>query len=167
MKQVKQVSQGTSTLTGFHFVQDLLSMAPHLRTEGNTMLVVGAAKKMNSASVQRIKLGQCAAVAMIVLLASCGGSKDKIASQSLAQVNDSDITVLQLNEEFVRSKVPEAQKEAATKQLLEALIDRQLLQSEALRDKVDRDPQVVQAIERAKSQILTQAYLQKRLINLA
>ena len=131
------------------------------------MMVVGAAKKMKVGSVHRKKLGRCAALLVIVLLASCGGSKDKIASQSLAQVNDSDITVLQLNEEFVRSKVPEEQKEVATKQLLEALIDRQLLQSEALRDKVDRDPQVVQAIERAKSQILTQAYLQKRLINLA
>ena len=104
---------------------------------------------------------------VVTLLAACGGSKEKAPSQSLAQVNGSDITVLQMNEELARSKIPIAQKEAATKQLLEALIDRQLLQNEALRDKVDRDPQVVQAIERAKSQILTQAYLQKRLANVA
>ena len=110
------------------------------------------------------------AASLVVLLAvsltACGSSKDKAPSQSLAQVNGSDITVLQMNEELARSKVSPNQKEAATKQLLEGLIDRQLLQNEALRDKVDRDPQVVQAIERAKSQILTQAYLQKRVANI-
>jgi EpsD family peptidyl-prolyl cis-trans isomerase len=70
---------------------------------------------------------------------------------------------MQLNDELSRSNAPATQQEAARKQALEALIDRQLLISEAAKEKVDRDPRVVQAIERARSVILAQAYMQKRL----
>jgi len=44
--------------------------------------------------------------------------------------------------------------------LLEKLIDRQLIVAEAIRNKVDRSPGVLQAIERAKEQIISQAYLE-------
>ncbi|WP_311196976.1 EpsD family peptidyl-prolyl cis-trans isomerase [Rugamonas apoptosis] len=95
-------------------------------------------------------------------LAACG-AKEKKSGQALASVNGEEITVLQLNEEMQRSGVQAAQQETARKQLLEALIDRQLLQNEAAKDKVDRDPKVVQAIERAKALIVAQAYMQKRI----
>ncbi|MFZ6749588.1 EpsD family peptidyl-prolyl cis-trans isomerase [Undibacterium sp. Ren11W] len=103
------------------------------------------------------------AMAMICL-AACG-SKEKPASQSLVVVNGQEITVHQINDELMRSNVqiPPEQKELASKQLLESLIDRQLLQGQAVKDKIDRDPAVMQAIERSKSQIVAQAYLQKRL----
>ena len=97
-----------------------------------------------------------------ITLAACGGSKDKKPGQSLASVNGEDITVIQLNEEMQRAGVGAAQQQEASKRLLEALIDRQLLQSEAVKEKIDRDPKVLQAIERAKSLILAQAYLQKK-----
>lgn len=92
-------------------------------------------------------------------LAGCG-SKDKKASQTLARVNGIDITVLQLNDEIKRANVQADQQEVASKQLLESLIDRQLILEEAMRSKIDRSPEVVQAIERAKAQIIAQAYLQ-------
>ena len=92
-------------------------------------------------------------------LAACG-NKDKQAGQSLVRVNGQDITVLQLNDELQRANVQADKQEAASKQLLESLIDRQLILGEAMRDKIDRSPQVVQAIERAKAQIIAQAYLQ-------
>lgn len=95
-------------------------------------------------------------------LAACGGEKEKKAGQSLVSVNGEEITVLQLNEELQRSNVPAAQQEAAKKQLLSSLVDRQLLLNEATKDKLDRDPKVVQAIERARALIIAQAYLQKR-----
>jgi len=75
--------------------------------------------------------------------------------------------VLQMNDELARANVPPAKRDAAGKQLLESLIDRQLLQTEALRDKVDRDPAVMQAVERVKSQIYAQTYMQRRLANVA
>lgn len=106
------------------------------------------------------------ALALAVGLGACG-SKEKKAGQALASVNGEEITVLQLNEELQRAGVQAAQQEEASKQLLEALIDRQLLQNEAAKEKIDRDPKVLQAIERAKALIVAQAYMQKRVGNLA
>ena len=100
-------------------------------------------------------------------MSACGGSKEKKAGQTLASVNGEEITVLQLNEELQRANVQASQQEAASKQLLESLIDRQLLQSEAAKEKLDREPKVVQAIERAKSLIIAQAYMQKRVGTIA
>jgi EpsD family peptidyl-prolyl cis-trans isomerase len=102
------------------------------------------------------------AVLLAVGLSACGGDKEKKSGQALASVNGDEITVLQLNEELQRSGVAAAQQEAASKQLLQSLIDRQLLQNEAVKEKADRDPKVVQAIERAKALILAQSYMQKR-----
>jgi EpsD family peptidyl-prolyl cis-trans isomerase len=74
-------------------------------------------------------------------------------------VNGTEITVLQVNDELKRAGIKPEQQEAATKQLLESLIDRQLILAEAMRNEMDRSSEVVQAIERAKAQIITQAYL--------
>lgn len=101
-------------------------------------------------------------------LSGCGDKgHDAKASQSLVSVNGKEITVHQLNEELARANVQAAQKDAASKQILNALIDRQLLEQAALKAKVDRDPNVMQAIERAKSQIVAQAYLQSKVANIS
>lgn len=96
-------------------------------------------------------------------LTGCGDKKERKPGQALASVNGTEITVSQLNEELQRANVPSAQQDQASRQLLASLVDRQLLLDEAGKDKLDRDPRVVQAIERAKAQILAQAYLQKRI----
>ncbi|WP_321170349.1 EpsD family peptidyl-prolyl cis-trans isomerase [Pseudoduganella aquatica] len=101
-------------------------------------------------------------LAAALALSACG-EKAKKTGQALASVNGEEITVLQLNEEMQRSGVQAAQQDTARKQLLEGLIDRQLLQNEAAKDKLERDPQVMQAIERAKAMIVAQAYMQKRI----
>lgn len=104
---------------------------------------------------------------LAVVLSGCGDkSSDAKASQSLARVNGKEITVHQLNEELARANVQPEQKEAVTKQILQSLIDRQLLEQAAFKAKIDRDPNVMQTIERAKSQLVAQAYLQARLANI-
>lgn len=109
-------------------------------------------------------ISRSAAVVMLALLAlSACGEKARKTGQALASVNGEEITVLQLNEEMQRAGVQAAQQDTARKQLLEGLIDRQLLQNEAAKDKLERDPQVMQAIERAKAMIVAQAYMQKRI----
>jgi len=100
---------------------------------------------------------------LVVLVSACSSKVEQKPGQALANVNGEEITVMQLNDELSRSNAPATQQEAARKQALEALIDRQLLIGEAAKEKVDRDPRVVQAIERARSVILAQAYMQKRL----
>lgn len=100
---------------------------------------------------------------LVVLVSACNSKVEQKPGQALANVNGEEITVMQLNDELSRSNAPATQQEAARKQALESLIDRQLLIGEAAKEKVDRDPRVVQAIERARSVILAQAYMQKRL----
>jgi EpsD family peptidyl-prolyl cis-trans isomerase len=105
------------------------------------------------------------------VLATLSGCGDKAAparqGQALANVNGAEITVLQLNEEMQRAGVPAARQQEASKQLLQALIDRELLEHAAIGEKLDRDPKVMQAIERTRSLIVAQAYLQKRLARVA
>jgi EpsD family peptidyl-prolyl cis-trans isomerase len=109
----------------------------------------------------------CAALVLVaVTLSACGNkAKDNKPGQALASVNGNEITVLQLNEELQRAGVPAAQQDLASKQLLQALIDRQLLESEAEKEKLDRDPKVMQAIDRARALIIAQAYVQKHVGN--
>ena len=101
------------------------------------------------------------ALASAVLLVGCGDKKDK-ASQTAAKVNKDEITVHQIN--FVlqqqRNLKPE-QAEAASKQILERLIDQQLALQKADEQKVDRDPRVVQALEASRREIIARAYLEK------
>lgn len=110
----------------------------------------------------------CCAGGLLLMLAlgACGRKQaDAPAGQALASVNGVEITVLQLNEELARAGVGSAGQEAASKQVLQALIDRQLLQAAAEREKLDRDPKVMQAIDRARAMIVAQAWLQKHIGN--
>jgi EpsD family peptidyl-prolyl cis-trans isomerase len=103
-----------------------------------------------------------AVVAASVALVGCGDKKDKGASQTAAKVNKDEITVHQIN--FVlqqqRGLKPE-QADAASKQILERLIDQQVALQKAEDQKVDRDPRVVQALEAARREIVARAYLEK------
>ena len=122
---------------------------------------------MNRIDVQQRILTAGVILLTVAGLAACGGDKQKKVGQALASVNGEEITALQLNEELQRAGVPAAQQEAASKQLLEALIDRQVVENGALKEKIDRDPKVMQAIERAKALIISQAYMQKKLSGIA
>jgi len=104
---------------------------------------------------------------LTLLVASVGltacGDKEKKSGQALVSVNGEEVTISQLNEELQRAGVQPAQQAQARKQLLESLVDRQLLQNAAIKEKLDRDPNVVQGIERAKALIVAQAYMQKHI----
>ena len=108
-----------------------------------------------------VRLG-AAALAAVALLAACGASRDKAATQTAAKVNKQEITVHQIN--FVlqqqRNLRPE-QAEAAGKQILERLIDQELAVQKAEDLRIDRDPRVVQQFEAAKREIVARAYLER------
>ncbi|MGL4996832.1 MAG: EpsD family peptidyl-prolyl cis-trans isomerase, partial [Deefgea sp.] len=95
------------------------------------------------------------ALSAVFLLAACGDKEEKKSpSQVLAKVNDAEITVHQLN--FVLAQTPNATAEQK-QQILDQLIDQELLMEKAVELKLDREPNIVQAIEASKRQILAQA----------
>lgn len=106
---------------------------------------------------------KCIICVFMLLVISIGllacKSKENKSGQALVRVNGEEITVLQINDELRRAGVKSDQQEHATGKFLQILIDRNLLSDEAMRNRIDRTPEVVQAIERAKTEIIAQAYL--------
>jgi len=107
-----------------------------------------------------LALGTLALAATLV--AGCGDKKEKAASQTAVKVNKDEITVHQIN--FVlqqqRNLRPE-QADAASKQILERLIDQELALQKADEMKLDREPRIVQQLEAARREVLSRAYLEK------
>lgn len=107
-------------------------------------------------------------LALVGLVTACGKKHgDEKSSQSIVSVDGEEITVHQVNNELQRANIQPAQQEAASRQIVQGLVDRQILLQAAHKEKLDRKPQVMQAIENAKMQILAQAYLQERVASVA
>ncbi|MGM9487198.1 EpsD family peptidyl-prolyl cis-trans isomerase [Ideonella sp. YS5] len=100
-------------------------------------------------------------VSLALALAACGERKAD-ATQVAARVNQSDITVHQIN--FVLQQehnVRPDQSDSAGKRILESLIDQELAVQKAVELKLDRDPQTVQALEAARREVLARAYKER------
>lgn len=100
---------------------------------------------------------------VLILIAAANlnacSNKENRPGQALVRVNSEEITVHQLNDELGLADINSENHEDAAKRLLESLIDRQLLKEEGMRNKIDRIPEVMQEIERAKAKILEDAYI--------
>lgn len=105
------------------------------------------------------------------LVAGCGDKKEeaadggeKPASQVAAKVNDAELTVHQVN--YLLQRVPNLdpnQSKEASLRVVRNLVDQEVLTQQALKDKLDRDPAVVQALDAARRQILAEAYMSRKL----
>lgn len=98
----------------------------------------------------------------LVIVGGCGKKDDagkKAATQVAAKVNGYEITVHQVNALLARTPgiapeaVPRAKREALTR-----LVDQQLAVEQAIAKKLDRTPEVIQAIEMARLEVLARAY---------
>ncbi|MEJ6006623.1 EpsD family peptidyl-prolyl cis-trans isomerase [Paucibacter sp. AS339] len=116
-----------------------------------------------SSAFTSLRVAAIAAAAVTVLLAGCGGgSKTEKASQTAAKVNKEEITVHQINFVLQRQQgLKPEQAEAASKQVLERLIEQELAVQKGQELKIDRDPKVVQQIEAAKREIIARAYVER------
>lgn len=101
--------------------------------------------------------------AWVLALAACGGDgKTGGPGQVMARVNGAEITVHQMNNELARLGMQGVSRDDRTaKRVLDGLVDQQLLVQEAIEARLDRDPQVLQVIEQARRQILSEAFLER------
>ncbi|MCB1947502.1 EpsD family peptidyl-prolyl cis-trans isomerase [Nitrosomonas sp.] len=99
----------------------------------------------------------------LILFACDSQPTNNEPGQALVRVDGEEITIVQLNDELNRAKVQADQIDQAKKQLLDSMINRQLMVAEAKRNQLDRAPNVMRAIERAKAQIIAQSYMQTTL----
>lgn len=103
----------------------------------------------------------------VLFVSSCGDKEGAHATktQIVAKVNGDEISIHQVNQQLARlGPLDEEKTKAATKQVLKRLIDLQLLEQKAKESKLDRDPQVLQAIEASRQQMLAQAYVQRKML---
>lgn len=103
-------------------------------------------------------------VVATALVAGCGdkSKSEGKASQAAVRVNGDEITVHQINQILERQQgLKPEQADAASRQILEGLIDQQLAVAKAEEQKLDRDPQVVQLLDATRRNILARTYLEK------
>lgn len=100
------------------------------------------------------------AAALIGLGGCHHGEDDKPAGQVVAKVNDDEITVSQLNR-LLRETGADPSAAAPVRLALDSLIDQDLILQEALKSRMDRDPEVVQALDSARRRILADVYAER------
>ena len=102
-------------------------------------------------------------VLLSILLIGCGSDTDSAKnSQVVAKVNDTEVTVHQLNYELgLLGQGATQDSDKGAERALENLVSQQVVAQKAIAEKLDRDPQIMQALERARRQVLVQAYIKK------
>jgi EpsD family peptidyl-prolyl cis-trans isomerase len=120
-------------------------------------------EKMSS----RARIGAVTLAAMaVVLLSGCGQKKDVApadasGSDVVAKVNGDELTAGQLTIALQKQRGmrPDA-GDAASKQVLDQLIDEQIVAQKAVTAKLDKDPKVIQQIEAARRDILARRFIE-------
>lgn len=111
------------------------------------------------------KLANCVLVLSVLAAAGCGKeSTEKQSTQVAAKVNNSEITVHQVNQ-VLQASGAGGLTEDSSRKALDSLIDQELLVQKAISNHLDRDPDVVMEMENARRQILSQTYVQRQVLD--
>ncbi|HZH06174.1 MAG TPA: EpsD family peptidyl-prolyl cis-trans isomerase [Lautropia sp.] len=103
-----------------------------------------------------------AIIAACLLSAAACGDKVKSGGQVAAKVNSAEITVHQVNYVLQRTSgltaesVPQVKKEVVGR-----LVEQELLVQQAVAHKLDRDPRTLAALEAARREVLSRAYMDR------
>ncbi len=99
----------------------------------------------------------------ITILVGCDDAAPKANTQVAATVNNEEITVHQLNQAIgaMGEKAVNADQQALRASVLQNMIVQTLLEQEAEKSDLDREPYVMQSVEAAKRQVLASAYMQQ------
>jgi len=123
---------------------------------------------MRSVKISSRALARAVAVAAMaaVVLSGCGPKKDAAATDGaatdlVAKVNGDELSAgqLALAVQKQRGMRPDA-GDAASRQVLDDLINEQIVAQKAIAAKLDKDPKVVQQIEAARRDILARRFLE-------
>jgi EpsD family peptidyl-prolyl cis-trans isomerase len=119
----------------------------------------------------RARVGAVALAAMaVVALCGCGPKKDAAASDGtgtgtgtdvIAKVNGDEVSAAQLTLALQKQRGmrPDA-GDAASKQVLDDLINEQIVAQKAIATKLDKDPKVIAQIEAARRDILARRFIE-------
>lgn len=94
-------------------------------------------------------------------LAGCENKADVAAAPAAARVNGEAIPLSQVEQLLQQQRLKPEQADAASRQLLQRLVEQQLAQQKAVELKLDREPRVVQQLEAARREVLARAYFDK------
>lgn len=95
-------------------------------------------------------------------LAACGQKTASSPTQVAAKVGKQEISVHQVN--FLlkhQGQVPPQQQEKVRHEALERLIDQELALAKAQEIKLDREPEITQALDAARREIIARAYIER------
>lgn len=111
------------------------------------------------------KAAVISAMMAIILIGCSDGAESPKSSQVVAKINDTEVTVHQLNYELgllgQAATAATQNKDKVTEETLGNLVNQEIVMQKAIAEKLDRDPQVMQALERSRRQVLGQAYMNK------
>lgn len=108
------------------------------------------------------RLALVPALIAAALATGCGDDKAKTATQAAARVNDQEVTVHQINLVLERQQgLKPEQADAASRQILEGLIDQEVAVQKAEETKLDRDPKIVQLLDATRRGLLARAYYER------
>jgi EpsD family peptidyl-prolyl cis-trans isomerase len=114
-----------------------------------------------SSAYGRSRLLFITVISVASFLTGCG-ENNKSSTQVAAQVGADEITIGQVNNVFAKMQaIPGKNATQIKHDVLDSLIDQQLTMQQAIDQKLDRDPAVMQAIEESKRAILSRAYIDK------
>ncbi len=115
---------------------------------------------------QRLLPARARSVALALVLAgalsACGQKSAASPTQVAAKVGKQEISVHQVNFLLKRQgQVPPAQQEKLRRDALERLIDQELALAKAQETKLDREPEITQALDAARREIIARAYIDR------
>ena len=114
-------------------------------------------KALESGFMRVFKLGSLSL--LMALLAACNRDGESADSQIVAQVNDSEISIHQVQTVLQRQPNLSTQLgEVAGTKVLQGLIEQELAAQAARDEKLDKSPKVLQAMELAKREVLAREY---------
>lgn len=101
------------------------------------------------------------AVLLIIMMASCS---KQATGQTVAVVNDEEISLSELNAEVARARVPaNADKKAVMSQILQQIIDRKLLAQAAVKDGIDRSREFLTEDRRMHDELLMGLFAKRQM----